>query len=118
MITKQKKRTVKAVAGIVQRMARMHFETEDCIDRIIWFKGNGSEDEIHLIEVNRDTIPTGSVMTFYFRESKKFPLPALLADVTPKEWEKIRAGKISLPPGWSLKNAVEFEREENLAQGV
>jgi len=104
------------IEDVVRRMAREHFEIEEFLDRIIWLKAGGDEEEIYLIEVNRDTIPSGSVMPFFIRESKKFSLPARLADVTPDEWEKIRAGKISLPRGWSLKNAVEFEREQCLEQ--
>jgi hypothetical protein len=56
-------------------------------------------------------------MAFYFPESEKFLLPVRLADVTPEEWDKICAGKIPLPQGWSLKNAIEYEREETLAEG-
>ncbi len=115
-LTSRKKRSIQEIKDIVQRMVREHFETEDSIDRVIWFKNHNDTGEIRLLEVNREAIPSGAVMTFYVGKSKKFPLPALLADVTPEEWKKIRAGKISLPSGWSLKNAVEFVREEILAQ--
>jgi hypothetical protein len=101
----------------VRRMARTYFEKEKSIDRIIWFKNTRGEERIHLIAVNRDTFPAGSVMAFYFRENERFPLPRRLADVTPEEWAKIRAGKIPLPQGWSMQNAVEFDRETMLAQG-
>lgn len=102
----------------VRRMARTYFEMEESIERIIWFKNAGDEEKIHLIAVNRDTFPTNSVMTFYFRENDRFALPRLLADVTPEEWAQIRMGKIPLPQGWSLKNVVEFDRETVLAEGV
>ena len=116
-LTSQKKRPAQQINDIVRRMVRSHFETEDVIDRVVWFKSRNGVEEIHLLEVNREAIPSGAVMTFYIGKSKKFPLPTLLADVTPTEWKKIRAGKIPLPEGWSLKNAVEFAREEILAQG-
>jgi len=113
----QRNRSEQEIEDIVRRMAHEHFEIEEFLDRIIWLKSGGDEEEIHLIEVNRDTIPSGSVMPFYIRESNKFPLAARLADVTPDEWEKIQAGEIPLPRGWSLKNTVEFEREQCLEQG-
>jgi len=115
-LTTQKKRPSQQINDIVRRMVRSHFETEDVIDRVVWFKSPNGTEEIHLLEVNREAIPSGAVMTFYVGKSKKFPLPTLLADVTPAEWKKIRAGKIPLPEGWSLNNVVEFAREEILTQ--
>lgn len=114
--TTQKERPLQPIQDIVQRMVRSHFETEDVIDLVVWFKNPNGAEEIHLLEVNREAIPSGAVMTFYVGKSKKFPLPTLLADVTPTEWRKIRAGKIPLPEGWSLNNAVEFAREKILTQ--
>jgi len=104
------------INATIRRLVRTYFEMEKCIDRIIWIKGAQDDDEVRLIAVNRNTFPTGSVMVFYFRESENFPLPRRLADVTPEEWAEIRAGKIPLPPGWSLKNAVELDREVILTQ--
>jgi hypothetical protein len=98
-LTPRKAFSAQEIEAIARRMVRDHFETEEFLDRIIWFKSAGNEEEIHLIEVNRDADPSGTVMTLYFGETKKFPLPALVADVTPEEWEQIRIGKIPLPQG-------------------
>ncbi len=108
--------SIQEIEDIVRRMVRDHFETEEFVERIIWFKSIDGEEEIHLLEVNRDTPPCGAVMMLYFGATEKFPLPARVADVTPEEWEKISRGEISLPSGWSLKNAVEFKREKCLAK--
>jgi len=113
--TTRKKKPPQQINDIVRRMVRSHFEIEDVIDRVVWFKSPNGAEEIHLLEVNREAIPSGAVMTFYVGKSKKFPLPTLLADVTPAEWRKIRAGKIPLPEGWSLNNTVEFAREKILS---
>jgi hypothetical protein len=104
------------IEDIARRMVRDHFETEEFLERIIWFKNAEDKEEIHLIEVNRDCPPLGAVMPLFFGASEKFPLDALVADVSPEDWEQIRAGKMHLLPGWSLENAVEFEREAALAQ--
>lgn len=108
--------SIQEIEDIVQRMVRDHFETEEFVERIIWFKSIDGEEEIHLLEVNRDTPPSGAVMLLYFGATEKFPLSARVADVTPDEWEKISRGEISLPSGWSLKNTVEFKREKCLAK--
>jgi len=110
----KKARSIQEIEDIVRRMVLDHFETEEFIERIIWFKSINGEEEIHLLEVNRDTPPSGAVMMLYFGATEKFPLPARVADVTPEEWEKVRVSEIPLPKGWSLKNAVEFEREKCL----
>ncbi|MDZ7362837.1 MAG: hypothetical protein ONB46_19240 [candidate division KSB1 bacterium] len=107
--------SMQEIEDIVRRMVRDHFETEEFVERIIWFKSIDGEAEIHLLEVNRDTPPSGAVMMLYFGATEKIPLPARVADVTPEEWEKISRGEIPLPKGWSLKDAVEFEREQCLA---
>jgi hypothetical protein len=101
------------IKEMVQRMAREHFDLEEGIERVIWFK-NGEPGEIHVIEVNRNTIPEGAILTFYLRPTQEFPLPIILGDVTPEEWEKVKQGLISLPEGWTLDNIEVFEREEIL----
>lgn len=104
------------IEDLVRRMVHDHFETEEFVERIIWFKSIAGEEEIHLLEVNSDTPPSGVVMMLYFGATEEIPLPARVADVTPEEWEKIRGREISLPKGWSLNEAVEFEREKCLAK--
>lgn len=101
------------IEEIVRRMAREHFEVEESIERIIWFK-DAEKKEIHLIEVNRDIFPEGMILLFYHKPTAKFPLPARIADVTPEEWEKVKNGVIPLPEGWSLDDVEILEREEVL----
>jgi len=103
------------IEDIARSMVRDHFETEEFLERIVWFKNAADKEEIHLIEVNRECPPLGAVMPLFFGATEKFPLDALVADVSPEDWEQIRAGTMRLLPGWSLENAVEFEREATLA---
>jgi len=102
------------LAELVQQLARKHFEIEDCVERVIWFK-NGEGEEIHLIEVNRNTFPEGMILTFYLRPTRDVPLPVRIADITPQEWEDVKNGRIPLPEGWSLDDIKIFERDEILA---
>jgi len=94
---------------MVRQLARSHFDLEEGLERIIWVK-NGDPEEIRLIEVNRDIIPTGEFYAFYFAPSSTFPLPIHIADVTPEEWTRIQRGEMDLPPGWAIKQFEEFER--------
>jgi hypothetical protein len=105
--------STQSIEEIVRRMAREHFEIEEGIERIIWFK-NGKQNEIHVIEVNRNTIPEGAILTFYLRPTQEIPVPIILGDITPEEWERVKRGSISLPEGWSLNDIEIFEREEVL----
>ncbi len=101
------------IEEIVRRMAREHFEIEEDIERIIWFK-NGKKEEIRLLEVNRNSIPENLILTVYLKPTREHPLPALIGDITPEEWEKVKRGLIPLPEGWSLDDAEILERDEVL----
>jgi hypothetical protein len=105
--------STQSIEEIVQRLARWHFEIEEGIERIIWFK-NGEDKAIHLLEVNRDTFPEDKVLVFYHRPTTEYPIPVRLADVTPDEWEKVKKGLIPLPDGWSLDDIKIFERKDVL----
>lgn len=96
---------------VVAQLVKSHFETEEGIDQIIWFK-DGDEVEIRLIEINPNTLPTEAIEVFYFSPSKDVPLPVRIADVTPEEWEKVKRGDIPLPDGWTLNKTEIFNRQE------
>ncbi len=100
-----------SIEKIVRRLAHWHFEIEEGIERIIWFK-NGEDRAIHLLEVNRDTFPENKVLVFYHGPTPEYPVGIRLADVTPEEWEKVKKGLIPLPEGWTLSNMEVFERDE------
>jgi hypothetical protein len=99
--------------GNVKRIAKLHFSLDDEIEQIIWF-ANGDKKRVCLIEVNRTALPTDSVEPFLLSASEEIPLELLIADVTPKEWEKIIGGEIKLPTDWDLKKTKAFLRDETL----
>jgi len=99
------------ITKLVQGLARKHFQLEEGIDRFIWFK-NGEQDEIRLIEINRNGIPEGAVVPFYLEPTEEAPLPILIGDITPDEWQKVRQGIIPLPEGWSLENSETITRDD------
>ena len=99
------------IESVVRQLVESHFEAEKEIDQIIWFE-DGGRQEIHFIEINRETFPSGSVEMLYFSPTQDVPFPVRIADVTPKEWKHIQVGKIPLPNGWSLKKIQRFRRSK------
>jgi CheY-like chemotaxis protein len=97
----------------VESLARLHFETEESVEQIIWVRSD-DDQEIRLIEVNRITLPTGDLQVFRFAPSEDVPFPQLIADVTPAEWDRIQSGEIPLPQGWDLETTQVFPRSEVL----
>jgi hypothetical protein len=95
---------------LVEYLVRLHFELEETIELIVWF-GKEGDSEIHLIEVNRTALPVESVQPFRFAPSEDIPFSMSISDVTPKDWERIKNGRISLPQNWDLETAQTFERE-------
>jgi len=90
-------------------LVRSHFDLEEGIERIVWFQ-NGDESDVRLLEINRNSITTGSFDAFHFAASTDFPLPLQIADVTPEEWERIQRGEWELPQDWTLDKTKVFER--------
>jgi hypothetical protein len=101
----------------VEFMVKDNFEVEDGLERIIWLR-QGAGDEIRLIEVNHNGIPTGRVDAFYFAPFEKVPFEIYLADITPDEWQKVLSGEIALPQGWSLKESKQYLRSESEVENV
>ncbi|GAF97795.1 unnamed protein product, partial [marine sediment metagenome] len=99
--------------SLVERLARRHFKTEDTVEAVVWLTG-ADETEIRLIEINRTALPSETLELFRFAPSEDVPFPTLIADVTPKDWDKIQRGDIALPQGWDLESATVFWREEHL----
>lgn len=97
--------------ALVESLAELHFEADEEIEQIVWFRG-GESEEIRLIEVNRTALPANSVQVFRFAPSKEVPFPMLIADVRPSEWEQIKSQDIALPEGWNLKDIEVFQRSE------
>ena len=97
------------IEEVVCQLVQSHFEIEEGIDEIIWLR-DGENKEICLIEINRNTLPIGNVLPFYFAPSKDVPFPVRIADVTPQEWKQVRSGDIPLPPDWTLRKIQIFHR--------
>jgi hypothetical protein len=99
--------------AVAQELVRIHFSVEPALSRIYRIRSE-REDEpgepIKLLEVNANTVATGSVDTFTFAPTKEVPVATVIAEVTPEEHKQLEEGKLRLPGGWSLQGAETFER--------
>lgn len=92
--------------------AKRHLETDPGIVCVYYLPRNAGEREIRFIEINNligdrnddslEPIDFG-VDTGMDTAHKLFVL-----DVTPDQWERIRASRLRLPSGWSLDDAIPF----------
>jgi hypothetical protein len=88
-------------------LARSHKAEQPSI-RAIYLFPDPQKQEVRFIEVNPVTAPTGEAMVFSFGRAPDFPFRSAVGEVTPQEWEEIRAGRIPLPEGWDAKSAKEL----------
>jgi hypothetical protein len=94
--------------------ADRHLRTDPGIVEIHYLPTNAPEREIRLIEVNsliatrtEDPIQPIDFGVDLGSESKH---TLLVADVTPEQWKRIQQGRLGLPDGWSLADAVRLSR--------
>ncbi len=95
--------------------ATEHLKTDPGIVSVYFLPGNAGEREIRFVEVNNligernddvlEPIDFG-VDTGTDSAHKLFVL-----DVTPEQWQRMKAQELSLPDNWSLENAVHYENE-------
>lgn len=90
------------------RLAQAHFAVEAGITRIFRICGSADaelsqEEPIKLLEINRDTIPSG-IMPLQFAPSPASGVhfPSVIVEVTPDEFEKLSRHELRLPEGWTL----------------
>ncbi len=95
--------------------AEQHVKTDPGIRSVYYLPTDAPEREIRFIEVNElignrddDTLEPidFGVDTGTETEHKLFVL-----DVTPSQWNRIRASLLRLPQGWSLDNATPYGGE-------
>ena len=87
---------------------RQHFDVDKNLIAVYYLPENAPPNEIRLLEVSRDlAIPELAPIEALDFSEKQGHLGRTLfvADVTPGQFEAIRKGTVSLPPGWSMTDA-------------
>lgn len=102
-----------SMAELVKRVIADHFALETGIEKIALF-ADEREQELRLVEVNAAALPTGQVEPFVFAAGEAVPLPMMIADVTPVEWEALTRGQLPLPQGWPQRPMRVYERGQPL----
>jgi hypothetical protein len=100
---------------VARELVDAHFRVEPALSRIYRIRSEREDDPrepIKLLEVNANTVATGTVDTFAFASTPEFPAATVVAEITPEEHALLEEGKIALPAGWSLKGAETFERPQ------
>ena len=95
--------------------AREHLKTDPGIVSVYYLPTNAGEREIRFIEVNRligdrndDVLePIDFGVDLGTDNAHKL----FVLDVTPEQWDRIRAHNLSLPGNWSLDGAIHHHDE-------
>jgi hypothetical protein len=87
-----------------KKQAEAHRRIEPSILRIMRIVTSGEEspaEPVKLLEVNRDTSPSG-IVPIAFGPTEGVPFPSVVVEVTPDEYEKLTRNQLELPAGWKL----------------
>lgn len=92
--------------------AGRHLKTDSGIQAIYYLPEQATKREIRLIEINglmasRDQDPLEPI-DFGVDTGSEAGHSLFVLDVTPSQWERIRANELPLPAGWTLDGATQF----------
>ncbi len=96
---------------VAARLAETHYLLEGGIRHIFRIRADAAEEAaaepIKLLEVNADTVPAG-IYPVYFRPRAEqgIPYPSVVVDVTPDEFDRLRASELVLPDGWHVGEVI------------
>ena len=93
---------VKTIRLQAEQLAKANAEAEPSIQAVYWFP---HDQEIRLIEVDRDTVPSDVISVFYFKASPKDQITcdSAVAIIRPEE-----VGKLEPPEGWGSWDEAEI----------
>ncbi len=90
--------------------AKRHRAADPAIREIHYLPTDAPADEIRLVEVNEaiGTIASPEPVDFGVDGGTANHHRLIVLDVTPVQWEEIRAGTLDLPPGWTLRGSQKL----------
>ena len=97
--------------GLATWYASRHLKSDPGIRAVYYLPAAAPAREVRLLEVNELIAPVGSPepLDFGVDVGGTDPHTLYILDVTPAQWDDIRAGRLALPPGWSLDAARAYE---------
>lgn len=89
--------------------AKRHRKTDPGVREIHYLPTNAPPREIRFVEVNEVMAEAASPEPIDFGVEGGTPNAhrLIVFDVTPAQWEAIRAGRLDLPAGWTLEGSQE-----------
>ncbi len=100
---------------VAEELIQWHFRIDEELTEIYRFLAPDEDapgEPIKLLEVNPDFQEMGFVAAFKFPGAGNIPYSTAVAIVTPTEMAQIQAGKMPLPPDWSLDRAHRYQPAE------
>jgi len=92
--------------------AKAHLKTDPGVVSVHYLPKNAGEREIRLVEVNEligdRTDDALEPIDFGIDRGSDNAHTLFVLDVTPEQWERIKARDLSLPAGWSLDGEVSY----------
>jgi hypothetical protein len=94
-------------------LAKKHYAVEEglkdifVLNEVVEVEVVRGGETVKLLEVNENTVPAGvAPIQFGPAPSSGIHYPSVIVEVTPAEFEQIKANKLPLPNGWQLGDRV------------
>jgi hypothetical protein len=97
-------------------LAEAHYDLEPEITQIYRLKAKPEQEQlaaepIKLLQINGATIPSGVMpLRFGALPDRGIPFPSVIVEVTPAEFQKIKASELPLPKGWTLGDEIPRQK--------
>jgi hypothetical protein len=96
--------------------AREHLKTDPGIVAVYYLPTNAGDREIRFVEVNKLISDRNdnavAPIDFGVDMGMETAHKLCVLDVTPEQWDRIRAYELSLPANWSLKDAIRYGKRK------
>lgn len=94
------------IARMLAEAHRMEQTTITKIFRLLGPREAAENEPIKLLEVNPATSPSGIWPIAFTPDPPDVPFGSVVVEVTPGEYEDIRANRLALPNGWTVGEAL------------
>jgi hypothetical protein len=101
--------------GLAGWYALRHLSIEPTLREVVYLPHDAPPDEIRLLEVNvllrtPDDSPVEAI-DFGIDADLAPARRVLVADISPGQWERIKAGTLALPKGWAVEGNTIYGRK-------
>lgn len=98
----------------VRHLAKLHVQVDPSIQaiyRVVSDQEHSETEPIKLLEVNRDTFPMDEIWPLGFDgTAASGNYPTILMEITPQQFEDLRADRCRLPHEWKLGEEIRIPK--------